>query len=66
VQIIFIMTIIVNGIKNGADKLNERYMLGANLLRSTVLYCVIALIIMILFNIVAATVLQGGALTGTG
>src|SRR3989338_9702931 len=31
VQIIYILTVLVNGISNGADKLNERYTLGQNL-----------------------------------
>jgi hypothetical protein len=67
VQIIYVMTIIVNGIKNGADSLGERQMLGENLMRSTILYCLIALVVMLIFNIVAGTVLKGlGGLTNTG
>ena len=65
VQIIYIMTIIVNGIKNGADPLSERHMLGQNLIRSTVLYVVIALLVMIVFNIVAGQVLSGLASVNT-
>ena len=63
VQIIFIMTMIVNGIKNGADPLNEKYMLGNNLVTSTVLYAIISFIVMLVFNLVAGMVLQG--LSGT-
>lgn len=57
VQIIYIMTMIVNGIKNGADPLNERHMLGQNLITSTSLYIIISLIVMLIFNIVAGMVL---------
>lgn len=57
VQIIYIMTMIVNGIKNGADPLSERYMLGNNLITSTILYAIIAFIVMLVFNMVAGMVL---------
>jgi len=57
VQIIAIMTILVNGIRNGSDSLTERYMLGKNLMTSTILYVVISLIIMIIFNMVAGLVM---------
>jgi hypothetical protein len=59
VQIIYIMTMIVNGIRNGADPLNEKYMLGKNLVTSTVLYVIISFIVMLVFNLVAGMVLQG-------
>jgi hypothetical protein len=59
VQIIFIMTMIVNGIRNGADPLNEKYMLGKTLVTSTVLYAIISFIVMLVFNLVAGMVLQG-------
>jgi hypothetical protein len=57
VQIIFILTILQNGIENGQDKLNERYLLGQNLIRSTVLYCVIAAVVMLIFNTIAVRIL---------
>ncbi len=52
-QIVYILTILSNGIENGADKLQERYLLGSNLIRSTLLYCIIAGIVMLIFNIIA-------------
>jgi hypothetical protein len=65
VQIIYIMTVLVNGIRNGSDALAERYMLGNNLINSTVLYFIIAMIVMIIFNVIAAAVTGGiGATTG--
>ena len=57
VQITYILTILVNGIENGSDKLNERYMLGNNLIRSTILYCLISATVMIIFNVVASNIL---------
>lgn len=57
VQITFILTVIANGIENGSDKLNERYQLGNNLIRSTILYVFISGAVMLLFNIIAGAIL---------
>ncbi len=57
VQIVYILTVLANGIENGSDKLSERYMLGKNLIRSTFLYTIIAGIVMIMFNMVAIQIL---------
>ena len=57
VQITFILTVIANGIENGSDKLNERYQLGNNLVRSTILYVFISGAVMLLFNIIAGRIL---------
>ena len=62
VQIIYIMTILVNGIQNGSDSLAERYMLGNNLMNSTLLYVIIALIVMLIFNIIASFVTGCGTI----
>jgi len=57
VQITFILTVIANGIENGSDKLNERYELGTNLIRSTLLYVFIAGTVILIFNIIAGRIL---------
>ncbi len=57
VQITFILTVIANGVENGSDKLNERYQLGNNLIRSTLLYVFISGSVMLLFNIIAGRIL---------
>ena len=57
VQITYILTILINGIENGSDKLNERNLLGKNLIRSTLLYCFISLSVILLFNILASNIL---------
>jgi len=53
VQITYILTIMSNGIENGSDKLNERFLLGRNLIRSTILYCFVSATIMLIFNFIA-------------
>ena len=57
VQITFILTVIANGVENGSDKLSERYQLGNNLIRSTILYVFISGAVMLMFNIVAGRIL---------
>lgn len=57
VQITYILTVLGNGIENGSDKLNEHYLLGKYMISSTVLYCVISLIVMLLFNVVAGSIM---------
>lgn len=59
VQVIYILSILANGIENGADKLNEDKMIGDNIIRSTVMYGIIAIIIMIIFNMIAGTIVSG-------
>jgi len=58
VQIVYIMTILSNGIENGTDKLNENYLLGVNMIRSGLLYCFVSLTIMIIFNMIADLVVN--------
>lgn len=55
-QIVYILTIMANGIENGADNLQERYLLGNNLIRSTMLYCTLSLIMMLIFNLIASRI----------
>jgi hypothetical protein len=57
VQIIYILTIIVNGIENGSDALNERYQLGVNLIKSTLTYILVALAITLIFNLISGTIM---------
>ncbi len=57
IQITYILTTLVNGIENGSDNLNENYMLGTNLIRTSLMYCVIAGIVMIMFNVIASNIL---------
>src|SRR3989339_2112327 len=52
VQIVYILTVISNGIQNGADSLSEKFMLGNNMVNSSVIYCCAAAILIMLFNII--------------
>jgi len=63
-QIVYVLTILSNGIENGADKLQERYLLGSNLIKSTVLYVGIAGFVMVLFNVIAARIVGVTAVLG--
>jgi len=57
VQIVYILTILGNGIENGSDKLNEKFVLGQNMIKSVVLYCIVAGTVMIIFNLIASKIM---------
>ncbi|MBU0665805.1 MAG: hypothetical protein KKC26_00415 [Nanoarchaeota archaeon] len=65
VQIVYILTILINGIENGADKLSERYMVGNNLFKTTITYSVIAFIIILIFNMIAGSILTSVSISVT-
>ena len=56
IQIIYILTVLVNGIENGADNLNESFLLGKNLIKGAILYSIISLVVMVTFNVIAVLV----------
>ena len=58
VQIVFILTTLRNGIENGADDVGEKWSLAQNLIRSPQLYCILSLIVMVVFNLIAAVILS--------
>lgn len=57
IEIIYILTVLANGIENGSDKLAETYNLGRNIIKSTVLYTIICLFVMAIFNFLAIQIL---------
>jgi hypothetical protein len=57
VFIIYILTIILNGVENGADKLKEEYLIGKNMINGTLLYCLLALVCIITFNLIGDLIL---------
>ena len=59
VQIIYILTILANGIENGSDPLSQQYQLGKNLQKGIMLYFLVTLIVVLLFNALASTILSG-------
>jgi len=58
VQVVYILTVLANGVEFGVDKLNEQNSLGKNLLRSSLLYVIISLVVVLIFNRLAMTVLS--------
>jgi hypothetical protein len=59
VQIIYILSVLANGIEFGVDKLNEKNSVGKNVLRGTMIYLFVALICILLFGKIASAVLSG-------
>ncbi len=57
VQIVYILSVLANGVENGSDKLSEDFVVGKNLRNSTLTYAVIAGIVMVIFSLVASAVL---------
>ncbi len=58
IQITYLLTIITNSVENGSDKLNEESMLGKNLLKSSILYVIISLVVMLIFNSIASSIIS--------
>ena len=58
IQVTYILTVLINGIENGSDKLGEQDSLGKNLMRGTMLYCLITFIVILTFNFLAAMILN--------
>lgn len=59
IQITYLLTTISNSIQNGSDKLNEENMLGKNLTKTALLYVVISLVVMLIFNSIASSIIKG-------
>ncbi|MAF34348.1 hypothetical protein CMO91_00710 [Candidatus Woesearchaeota archaeon] len=57
-QIVYLLTIISNSIENGNDVLQEEYLLGNNLIRSTILYVVASSVLIVLFSVIAGTIVN--------
>ena len=56
VQLSYILTVIGNGIENGPDKVSEGHNLGKQMTKAALLYATLSLILILLFNIVAANI----------
>ncbi|MGM5482822.1 MAG: hypothetical protein ACQESF_05145 [Nanobdellota archaeon] len=57
IELIYILTVLVNGVENGSDKLKEQYLVGNNMIRGTLLYCTLSMIVVIIFNMIAEVVI---------
>jgi len=58
VQVIILISQLINQIQNGVDVVNEHYLIAQNLLKGAGLYVVVALIIIIAFNMLAGRILD--------
>jgi hypothetical protein len=58
IQITYILTTMLNTIQSGYDPLEEKYLLGQYFYKSGMLYCFIALAVIIVFNMIAAVVID--------
>ena len=47
-----------NGIENGADKITEEHEIGRNMKKSILIYFLVSLLVIIIFNALAYTVLK--------
>ena len=59
VEIVIVLTILANGIENGADNLAKENSLGKNLYRSSILYIIVALFITLIFTLLATNISIG-------
>jgi hypothetical protein len=58
VQITYLLTTMLNTIQSGYDPLEEKHMLGQYFYKSGMLYCSISLVVIMIFNIIAALVID--------
>ncbi|MEM2121599.1 MAG: hypothetical protein QXU20_03005, partial [Candidatus Woesearchaeota archaeon] len=59
VEIIYILAMLSSGIENGSDKLGERHYIGNSLIKSSLLYGLVAFLVMIMFNLIALGIMKG-------
>ncbi len=53
IQIVYILSVMANGIESGVDKLNEEYTLGKNLYKSFMFYLIVTAVTIIGFSLLA-------------
>ncbi len=59
VQIVYILAYMINGIENGEDKIARKAIIAKSVLKSSLMYTGLAIVVMIIFNSIAAKVLEG-------
>ncbi len=65
IEVVFILTILANGIDSGVNKLKEEDSLARNLYKSAIFYIILAGLTMIVFNFLAVTI-SSRAVSGGG
>ena len=58
IQVIYVLSLTINGVENGSDNLSKRYILGKNLIYGTTLYAIISFVVILIFNLIAVTVMR--------
>ncbi len=58
VQVVWILSFMISGIENGVDTLSEEYVKGKSLFLATTLYCSIAFVVILAFNLLAQSVIR--------
>jgi len=58
VQLIYILTKISCGIENGPDRLTAEDRIGKNMMTATLLYIIVSLTVILIFNLLASTIMQ--------
>ncbi|HLC73046.1 MAG TPA: hypothetical protein VJH20_00245 [Candidatus Nanoarchaeia archaeon] len=59
VEIIFILSVLSNGIENGPDKIGGEHLIGRNMFTGTLLYSLIAFLFILVFNALVIVIMQG-------
>ncbi len=64
VEVVIILSILSNGIENGIDKVTQRYVMSRNLFIATGLYFLISLVSIIIFSVLAGSVVTVARASG--
>lgn len=59
VEIVYVLSILINGIQNGSDKIGEMNILGVNLIKSTLIYIFVAGVFTIGFSFISIGIQSG-------
>jgi len=57
VQVVYLLSALVNSIQNGVDPVSEDFIVGKNLIKSTLIYLGVSFVVILAFNIIAASIL---------
>ena len=57
IEAVALLSILANGIENGADSLGEKYFVGQSLIKSTLIYIAIAFLVTLAFNFIASAIM---------
>ena len=62
IEVIFLLVNLINSLENGEDELSRKGLLGKYMITSTLLYSIIAFVIIIIFNLLAASITGSGVI----